>query len=53
MVPTSTSGRPPIASVVAVPTLAERLGHPPDARLLMEELGAALHFFRAHAAQTN
>jgi hypothetical protein len=25
----------------------------PDARLLMEELGAALHFFRSHAAQTN
>jgi len=25
----------------------------PDARLLMEELGAALHFFRCHAAETN
>jgi hypothetical protein len=25
----------------------------PDARLLMEELGAALHYFRSQAAQTN
>src|SRR3546814_7408506 len=53
-VPTSTSARPPVGSVCAVPTLAERLGHPPDARLLIvncDDLGfchAASHgVFRA------